>query len=159
MGHESFDLLLLGKLVTFFPSVFSFLSLSLRSSSSPVVLFLLSKVFFRKLSSIVDGSSFSFWRTGKNSFYFFNSPFLYRFRIVLRKDSVRERAKRIRSNEVQELFMMLSSVETWPMCLIFWGFCTSGRMHDGRGKRKGNFPNVQHFRREIGQFVLKVKLM
>ena len=150
MGHESFDLLLLGKLVTFFPSVFSFLSLSLRSSSSPVVLFLLSKVFFRKLSSIVDGSSFSL-KNEKNSSYFFNSPFLYRFRIVLRKDSVRERAKRIRSNEVQELFMMLSSVETWPMCLIFWGFCTSGRMCMMMGEKKGGiFPT---FNTSFGKLV------
>ena len=99
------------------------------------------------------------WRTKKIPFIFSIPPSSTDSECTEQKDTVRERAKRIRSNEVQELFMMLSSVETWPMCLIFWGFCTSGRMHDGRGKRKGNFPNVQHFRREIGQFVLKVKLM
>lgn len=158
MGHESFDLLLLGKLVTFFPSVFSFLSLSLRSSSSPVVLFLLSKVFSVNWVLLLTAHLF-LWRTKKIPFIFSIPPSSTDSECTEQKDTVRERAKRIRSNEVQELFMMLSSVETWPMCLIFWGFCTSGRMHDGRGKRKGNFPNVQHFRREIGQFVLKVKLM
>lgn len=32
-------------------------------------------------------------------------------------------------------------------------------MHDDGGKERGNFPNVQHFLWEIGQFALKVKLM
>ena len=32
-------------------------------------------------------------------------------------------------------------------------------VHDDGGKERGNFPNVQHFLWEIGQFALKVKLM
>ena len=150
MGHESFDLLLLGKLVTFFPSVFSFLFVPRRRRLRSSFFYCL-KFFSVNWVLLLTAHLFLFEEREKIPFIFQFSLLLYRFRIVLRKDSVRERAKRIRSNEVQELFMMLSSVETWPMCLIFWGFCTSGRMCMMMGEKKGGiFPT---FNTSFGKLV------